>query len=297
MPANDTGWATRVGLGASPRVLSYFRAGSWSTHFSSKGIRLGGVAALAWLLLMHVPVDVPDATSPSTSNHNGAINMGNNVGQVFVPRQDGLKRISVVAASERLANNYSAILTIREDSPSGRIVREVSKPLSEFPEGDPHRYRPGGLESRWTSFDFAPIADSAGKRLYFSIDGRSVPVEYTVRALMRFRGGYPQGMAYVNGDEVHAHVVFRTHSRGQVKDVLGVLGENLTAKKEGILASGITYVGLAALYVGLLAGLFVVTWRVLGTSDQQQATSNQTTANSKPKRTANSEQQTGDPWS
>lgn len=231
------------------------------------------------LLALHAPVDVPDTASPTTANHNGAINVGNNVGQVFVPRRDGLTRISVVAASERPADGYTANLTIREGGPNGKIIREVSKPLAEFPEGNPHRYRPGGLESRWMSFEFDPLGDSGGRRLYFSIDGRFVPVENTVRTLMRFRSGYPQGAAYVNGEEVGAHVVFRTHSRGQVKDVLGVIGENLTAKRDGILASGVTFVVLAVLYVALLAGLFASVWRVLGRSDLQQATSNQRTAN------------------
>ncbi len=211
--------------------------------------------ALGIWTLLQLPFDVPDASSPPRSNHQGTVDAGNRVGQSFVPRRDNLDRISLVLATEQSDNVSGITLSVRDGGPDGGVLRTVGELISKLPEGNPYEYRPGGLDERWHPFYFEPIPQSAGRKLFFSVEGPTLLPENKTKVLMMFYNGYQEGNAYVNGEAMNAHVVFRTHSRAQVKDYLNVLAENMTLKKPGPLASPVTYAALGLAYLLLLAGL------------------------------------------
>ncbi len=216
---------------------------------------VGLVIALGCWAFLQLPLDVPDASSPARSNHQGTVDAGNRVGQTFVPERDNLDRISLVLATEQSDNVSGMTLTVRDGGPDGAVLRIVGELISKLPEGNPYEYRPGGLDERWHPFYFEPIPQSAGRKLFFSVEGPTLLPENKAKVLMMFYNGYPAGNAYVNGESMNAHVVFRAHSRAQVKDYLGVLAENMTLKKPGLLASPVTYAALGLAYLLLLAGL------------------------------------------
>lgn len=239
------------------------------TRSSLKVAGVGLVAALAALCILQLllqPMDIPDTSSPPRSNYLGSVDAENSVGQTFVPKYDNLDRLWLVLTAEQPNDMSSVTLAIRDGGPDAPVLRTVKELVSNLPEGEAFLYsaeHPGIRDPQWYSFAFEPIADSAGRKLFLSVEGKYLPVQNRVRVAMMFYNGYPQGKAFVNGTEQNAHVVFRAESRAQVKDYLGVLGENLTANKQGILAIPATYVVLGLLYLLLLVGLFRTAWCVL----------------------------------
>ena len=221
------------------------------------------VAALALWAILQMPMDVPDAASPPLSSYLGKVDAWNSVGQTFVARRDNLNQILLVLATEQ-SNDYSSItLTVRDGGPEGPVLRAVKMPISKLLMGDPGYYRPGGLHEKWQTFDFKPIPNSGGRRLFFSVEGKYLPPQNGVRVLLMFYNKYPPGNAYVDGGVQNANVLFRTRSEARVSDYLGVLAENVTAKKEGLLASPATYVGLRVIYLLLLSVLLKTVGKAL----------------------------------
>ncbi len=246
---------------ASPKAEA--QAGSrdavrWGTHRKWVAAARAAVvvaAALAIWAILQMPMDVPDAASPPLSSYLGKVDAWNSVGQTFVARRDNLNQILLVLATKR-SNDYSSItLTVRDGGPEGPVLRAVKMPISKLLVGDPGYYRPGGLHEKWQAFDFEPIPNSGGRTLFFSVEGKYLPPQNGVRVLMMFYSKYPQGKGYVNGGVQNANVLFRTRSEARVSDYLGVLAENVTAQKQGLLASPATYVALGVVYLFLLVVL------------------------------------------
>lgn len=209
------------------------------------------VVTILWAVLQ-LPIDVPDTNSPPAGTSTGEANDWNSVGQTFVARRNNLNRVSVVLATDRHTDNAQIAFHIKE-VPKGEPLRTVKRTISLLPEGDPMRFLPGTISEQWVTFEFDPVPDSAGRKLYFSIEGKDVPRENSVRVLMFYHNKYPFGEAYRNESEVGAHLVFRAYSSGRVEDLATVLVETLTRGRPGILKSPILYATVVAAYL-LLAG-------------------------------------------
>ncbi len=226
------------------------------------------LAGFAVWHLLQTPMDVPDTSSPVQSNFLGKVDQEQSVGQSFVPKWDNLDQISVVMATQQTNDHSNVTFTIRENGPTGAILRVVSEPISNLPEGELFLQDPfhsAVLDPQWHKFTFQPIPDSAGQKLYFSIEGKDVPQENRVRVGMMFFNRYPLGKAYVNGGEQNAHVVFRAESEGRAQDYIGILAENVTLNKQGLLANPATLAALGLAYLALLLGLLLATRRVFAT--------------------------------
>ena len=221
-------------------------------------IPLAAVAAmlLVWALLQ-IPAEVPDTSSPPTSNHSESINNWMSVGQTFVPERDNLSSVSVVLAAEEPSSQTELAFHVKE-TPNGTPLRTVKRRMDDVPMGKPEVYAPGTITERWYTFEFEPIPDSAGRHLYFSLEGKDVPRENTAKLLSFYHNNYPHGEAFLSEQPVNAHVLFRTRSSGQVADLLAILLRNLVAQKPGPLASLVPFALLVLLY-GALAGVAVRT--------------------------------------
>ncbi len=222
------------------------------------GVAVG--AALLWGILQ-IPVNVPDASSPPAGNGVGTVNNWSAVGQSFVVRWNNLDSISVVLAAEKPADQAAITFNVKQE-PHGPPLRTVRRTISRLPVGNPSDMRPGTLQERWETFNFDPIPNSAGRKLYFSVEGKGVPRENTVKVLMFYHSGYPQGTAFLNEKSVNAHLPFRASSRGKVADYVTVLSENLTRNRPGPLGNPLTYLVLGLLYLGLVALLLKTAWRI-----------------------------------
>ena len=205
-----------------------------------------------------MPVNVPDTSAPPASTDVATVNNWGSAGQSIAPERDGLSAVSVILATERRTDDADITFNIKV-TPSGPPLRTVRRSLSELPEGDARELFAGGLHERWETFEFEPIPDSAGRKLYFSIEGKDVPKENSVGVLIYYHNAYPQGKAYLNEKSVDANLDFRTYSRGNGLDYLSTLARNLTLKRPGPLTSAVTFLALGMLYAGLIGGLL---WRV-----------------------------------
>ncbi len=224
------------------------------------------LAAVLWGILQ-LPMDVPDTSSPPSGNGVGTANNWAAVGQTFVPSRNGLDRVSVVLAVEQPTDQAAITFNIKA-TPLGEPLRTIKEPISALPKGKAGDMRPGTLAERWYSFDFEPIADSAGRRLYFSVEGKDVPRENTVNVLMMYHNGYPLGEAYANEKPLDAHLVFRTYSHGRLADMLTVLASNLAHARPGILGYPGFYLALLATY-GLLAAAVIRLVRRIATHNPE----------------------------
>ncbi len=202
---------------------------------------------------LQLPVDVPDTNSPLEGNHTGVVNDANTIGQTLVATRNGLDRVEVTLSVENPLDQ--ADITFRIEETQGTQSREVNLPVRDIPVGKVGDFRPGMITERWYSFEFEPIADSAGKQLYFTLKGAGLSGPNSVSLLMFFHNEYPLGEAYVNGSPVGGHVVFRAYTRGRLWDLIGVLLANATENMPSLLGSPITYIGLAFTYAILGATL------------------------------------------
>lgn len=247
---------------APPAVSRRARRGRVAAGWAAAAV----VATLALWAVLRIPMDAPDANSPLMSNHLGVVDAENSVGQTFIATRDNLDRMSLLLSVEQ-PNDYSSItFTIRDGGPNDPVLRTVKQQISRLPVGDPFRYNifhTAALDPRWQLLTFEPIPNSAGRKLFFSIEGKYIPPPTKVGVAMMFHSGYPEGTAYVNGGEQNAHVVFRAESRGDVRDYLGGLPENVTFEKQGPLANPATYAAPGVVYVLLLAALLRTAWRAL----------------------------------
>jgi hypothetical protein len=220
-------------------------------RFAKVGSIALAVVALVWAILQ-LPVEVPDANSPLEGNAGGAINASATLGQTLVANRNGINRVDVVLSTENRVDQGNLKFSIMEVPWSQS--REVTRPVAGLPIGKIGDFRPGTIMQRWYSFSFEPIPDSAGKRLYFSLESKELPQSSSVNLLMYFYNEYPFGEAYINGDTTNAHVVFRTYAQGNLGDLIGVWVENLTRDRPGLLGNPATYGLLVLVYLLLAAG-------------------------------------------
>lgn len=225
--------------------------GSTFQRFGSNiinGATLCIASAIALLVALQIPIDVPDTNSPPAGNSTASINNWRSVGQTFVPKRNGLDQISVVLGVEQPSDQAEITFHIKE-TPLGEPLRTVRRSLMNLPRGNAGNMRPGTLTQQWHTFKFEPIPDSAGRKLYFSVEGKGVPHENTVKVLIMFHSGYKLGEAYLSEETINGHVAFRAYSQGRVADLHATIMENLTHNKPGLLANPALYVVLALAYM------------------------------------------------
>ncbi len=227
---------------------------------------LAGIAVGATILwgILQIPAELPDTSSPLAHTAVGTVNDWTSVGQTFVPRENGLHRISVVLATDRATDSASIVFNIKE-TPTGPPLRIVKKTISELPEGNPSDLRPDNITEGWFSFNFDPIPDSAGRKLYFSLEGKDVPEANTVKVLMFYHSQYPQGEAYLNEKAVDAHVPFRAYSQGQLGHLITVLLGHLARTKPAWFPTTPLVLALTVLYL-LLAFRVLKSFRASASS-------------------------------
>jgi hypothetical protein len=227
----------------------------------ARWVSLAILAAVAIWAALQIPLDAPDTSSPPAGSSVSDINNGWSTGQSFVPVHDGLDQVDVVIAAENPVPG-TEITFIVKDGPDGAVLRTVRMPVAAIPKGKVMQFRPGSYDQRWTSFHFEPIPDSAGRKLYFSLNGTGIPGEGTAKTLVFFHNEYKFGQAFLNGEPANAHVPFRAYSQGRVSDLLSSISQNLTANKPGPLGSPIPYLALGALYLLLVVLLFRAVLRI-----------------------------------
>lgn len=229
------------------------------------------IAVLVGVGLSRIELRVPDTSSAPVATMMQPVNNWRYVGQTFRAGRNGLSRVEVILAAGGRAGDAPLRFHI-SDQPGAAPIRTVLVDHSSLPLGDPWQFVPGRVDEKWFGFDFEPIEDSAGRRLYFSLEGPGIPLEGTVNTLVFFFNKYPEGQAYVNGDPVWGHVAFRGYSRGTVLEALEKILGNLVYRKPRVLSEVATYVALAAIYLALGGALLRKVWLLAGDASSREQT-------------------------
>jgi hypothetical protein len=224
----------------------------------ASAIVLFGVGVFALMNAIRLPV--PDTASPPSMTTLGTVNDQSFVGQSFRAERDNLCIVELVLAVGHRSGDAPLRFYVRE-SVLGEPIRTVLVDPQILPFGNPTQYVPGRIDERWFGFDFQPIADSAGKQYYFSMEGPGILPEDSIRTLLFFHNGYKEGQAYLNGQPVNAHVVFRTYSQTTLAEGVMNIASNLQHGRPGMLGSWSVYALLGFLYTVLGAVLVVQTFR------------------------------------
>ncbi len=217
------------------------------------------LVASSIIFLVAATLQIPDTASTPAATTLETVNDSRSVGQTFRAERNGLSRIDLVLAAGGRVQSAPLRFYLRE-APGSSPIRTVLLDNSGLPIGDPWRFVPGRMDETWMSFNFEPIPDSAGRQFYFSLEGPGIPPEGTVRTLVFFHNQYPYGQAYVNGEPIWAHIVFRAYSWATPFEALHRVLGNLIIRKLGVLGFPASYVILGAIYVIAAVALLRQAW-------------------------------------
>jgi hypothetical protein len=174
--------------------------------------------------------------SPAVALVNGV-----QLGQTFVAPRAGLERVDVLVHGNLWGNSQPATFHLRRLG-DGRDI------FSETFESN------GARSWRWKSFQFAPLADSAGQAYYFFLESPAPAPDKALKV-----GGvqgdlYPEGTALINGHPAFADVAFKTfYANVSLAEKLSALAGKIVANKPAVWGD-IRFYGLLALAYVLLVG-------------------------------------------
>jgi hypothetical protein len=175
---------------------------------------------------------------------------GRTLGQTFVAPLPGLHRIDVMLFDRGRRNTHDVTFHLQEGVDASTDIFSTTFNASEIKGGG------------WHTFDFAPLADSAGKTYYFyfaspeSTDGDAIAVGGMEGDL------YRRGTAYLYATPANADLTFNTYySEVPWQQKAQRLLERLAENKPFVWGKEYFYVFLVIVYL-LLAT--ILAWQVAG---------------------------------
>ncbi len=181
----------------------------------------------------------------------GEIVAGTSVGQTFLATEANLSSVDVLLATYRRQNHAPVVFSLFEYPRRGAPLRTVVAQPDSIVDNQLH------------SFQFAPIADSAGKTYLLTLESpRGVPGD-AFTAWFGKCDCYPQGTALLNGSELpQRDLAFRLEYHYQATGVLVELVNRMSQYKPWFFKGGfLVAIGLLTLASTLLAvGYFAVCW-------------------------------------
>ncbi len=178
----------------------------------------------------------------------GAITADVRVSQTFRATEANLSEVAIMLATYGRRNHVSLVFSLSSDPPDGEPLRTVTVP-------------PGAIaDNAYHSFPFAPLTDSAGKSFTLTLESPQATPEDSFTAWLGECDCYPEGRAFLNGDELpQRDLAFRLGYHQDVTSVLHELSNRLSQYKPwffkgGFLAvPGLTSLGLTLFAVGYFA--------------------------------------------
>lgn len=175
---------------------------------SSKGnefLKRYVVLAFVLLLLTGCTLGGVDVEQERASGLAGELLDGHTLGQTFTLQYDGLYRIDLYTATYARGNTHPVIFRISPSPPKlggtegGQVRLEL--PAAQISNSGP------------TVITFPPLAETAGRTLYFSIESPgSVPGDAIT--VYRHEGNvYPGGQMFVDGQPIGGDVAFIAYTQ------------------------------------------------------------------------------------
>jgi len=165
------------------------------------------------LLLTSCTVDEVDVEQEQASGLAGELLNGHTFGQTFTLQYDGLYRIDLYTATYARENTHSVIFciqpsppTLEEGSPSPAVGKRADLMRLELPAAQISNSGP-------TVITFPPLAETAGRTLYFSIESPgSIPGD-AITVYRDEKDVYSGGQMYINGQSTDGDIAFIAYTQ------------------------------------------------------------------------------------
>ncbi|HUW95075.1 MAG TPA: hypothetical protein VMW58_04765 [Anaerolineae bacterium] len=221
-------------------------------------IDLAVASTLALTLLVALHVTGLPQTSQTTFDSQFELHSGRTVGQSFVGEAPGLYRVDVLVG-RRGPTTYPLLFHLQEEeAPSDHVVT-VELDASLLQDTSSLIRRPNSYQS----FNFDPVQDSRGKRLYFYLESpRSTP-DHPLVLSFQSHDAYSEGTRYVDGVEDGGDLAFKAYYRDTQLATARVLLGRLTEGKPTPLSLEVCYPITAFAYLltfARLARLLLAFW-------------------------------------
>ncbi len=127
---------------------------------------------------------------------------GHSFGQTFTPEHDGLSRIDLYTATYARENTQPVIFRISSaPGEQGEALLRLELPAAQISNSGP------------TVITFPPLPDTAGKRLYFSIESPGSTAGDAITVYREEVDVYPGGQMYVDGEATEGDLAFIAYTQ------------------------------------------------------------------------------------
>ena len=127
---------------------------------------------------------------------------GHSFGQTFTPEHDGLSRIDLYTATYARENTQPVIFRISSaPGEQGEALLRLELPAAQISNSGP------------TVITFSPLPDTAGKRLYFSIESPGSSAGDAITVYREEGDVYPEGQMYVDGEATNGDLAFIAYTQ------------------------------------------------------------------------------------
>ncbi len=167
------------------------------------------------------------------------------LGQAFLAPRDGLNRIDVILRTYGRRNTRDVTFYLKPAPDSPDIIYQETFNAA------------GVWNQQWRTFEFPPLADSAGKTYFFylaspdSVAGDAISVGGATGDF------YNDGSTYLAIGPAQGDLAFRTYYDLSLREKLSLLGQRVTEDKPSIWGDIDFYLLLLALYGLIMLRVFV----------------------------------------
>ena len=164
-------------------------------------MKRSAILTLILLLLAGCTVGGIDVEQEQASGLAGELLGGHSFGQTFALQYDGLYRIDLYTATYARENSHPVLFRVRATPDAGEDLVRLELPAAEISNSGP------------TVITFPPLAGTAGKTLYFSVESPgSVPGD-AITVYRQEEDVYPDGQMYQDGQPVGGDLAFIVYTQ------------------------------------------------------------------------------------
>lgn len=126
---------------------------------------------------------------------------GHTFGQTFTPHADGLYRIDLYTATYARENTHAIIFRIQAEPGAAQDLVHLELTPAQISNSGP------------TVITFSPLAQTAGKPLYFSIESPGSTSGNAFTIYRNEKNVYPDGQMFVDGQPTQGDIAFIAYTR------------------------------------------------------------------------------------
>jgi hypothetical protein len=191
------------------------------------------------LLLAGCAVGGVDVEQEQASGLAGELLDGHTFGQTFTVQSDGLHRIDLYTATYARENTHTVVLRVKAALDAAEDLVRLELPAAQISNSGP------------TVITFAPLAETAGQTLYFSVESPgSVPGD-AITIYHHADNVYPDGQMFVDGQPAGGDIAFVAYT--QEIFTLGDIWDDFYSRASQDRAFFVFYCSLLALLLVALA--------------------------------------------